>query len=398
VAKPADWEAVMNPTRTTALSAAALSLALVSPAFATDLSDEWPDPLDGSPRLRIELKQWGLGPFEVRDPSILGQLRAAPMARSPRTLEPGVIEVGLRQTQESTFQYADDSTLTDSKGDAVHRLTVDGETRDTHLVFRMGVLPRIELGAELDAVRYQGGGFLDGLIQSFHQSFGMNTMRRDRVRSHSWNVDGVDPDGHHIHLNSGTGVGDAYLSARFLVTEGSDYIPAVAATFSLWVPTASPQFQHAHGTAETLSIDASKRIGQLPIVLYFGGAFTYYDQAAIHGLQLTRQRGMGYFGFEWELTNRVSLVTHFWQESRRERKFYRDTDSVKGNEIQYIASGVKVVPVPGVRVEVGALESFDKSVGGDFGFLANVWVDFGMGGLVDDHKANGTLGATPDGR
>jgi hypothetical protein len=395
---PADWEITMNPTRIIALSAAALSLALVSPAFATDLEDEWPHSLDGPPSERIELNQWGLGPFEVRDPSILGQLRAAPMARSPRTLEPGVMEVGVRETQESTFQYADDSKLTDHEGNAIHRLTVDGETRDTHLVFRMGVLPRIELGAELDAVHYQGGGFLDGLIRSFHQAMGMNTMRRDRVGSHSWDVAVSEPGGHEVQLNRGTGVGDAYLSSRFLVTEGSDYVPAVSLTLSVWVPTASSQLQHAHGTAETLSLDASKRIGRLPIVLYFGAAFTYYGQAAVDGLHMTRERAMGYFGFEWELTDRVSLVTHFWQESRSMRKLYRDTDSQKGNEIQYIASGIKVVPVPGVRIELGALESFDKSAGGDFGFLANVTVEFGMGGLVDDHEVNGTFGTPRDTR
>ena len=318
------------------------------------------------------------------------------MARSPRTLEPGVIEVGLRQTQESTFQYADDTMARDQNGEALHRLTVDGETRDTHLVFRMGVLPRIELGVELDAVHYQGGGFLDGLIRSFHQAMGMNTMRRDHVPAHSWIVEVSEPNGRTISFQRGTGIGDAYLSPHVLVTEGSDYIPAVSLTLSLWVPTASTQFQHAHGLAETLSLDASKRIGSLPIVLYFGSAFTNYDQAAVHGLHMTRERFMGYFGLEWEMTSRVSLVTHFWQESRSERKLYRDTDSVKGNEIQYIASGIKFVPIPGVRIEVGALESFDKSAGGDFGFLANVWIDFGMGGLVRDHTATGTFGASSE--
>ena len=144
---------------------------------------------------------------------------------------------------------------------------------------------------------------------------------------------------------------------------------------------------HAHGLAETISLDASKRIADLPVVLYFGGALTNYDQAAIHGLHLTRDRLMGYLGLEWEVTSRISLVTHFWQESRRETRLYRASDSQRGNEVQYIAFGVKAVPLPGVRVELGALESFDKSVGGDFGFLANVWITFGSGGLVDSESS-----------
>ncbi|HZU97773.1 MAG TPA: DUF3187 family protein [Planctomycetota bacterium] len=376
----------MRPTPITALSATALALALVSPVTASDVEEEWPPSLEGPPTPRIELKQWGLGPFEVRDPSILGQLRASPMARSPRTLEPGVAEGGIRQTQESTYQYADGSSVADRDGASIHRLTVDGETRDTHLVLRLGVWPRVELGAEFDAVHYQGGGFLDGLVRSFHSTMGMGTMRRDRVRAHSWDVEASEPNGRTFSLAHGTGTGDLYLSPRVLLLEGGDYYPAVSMTFSLWVPTASARFHHAKGVAETLSLDASKRLGTLPIVLYFGGAFTNYDQARIEGIQLTRQRYMGYFGFEVELTPEVSLVTHFWQESRREQALYRDTNSQKGNEIQYIAAGVKVVPIPGVRIEVGVLESFDKSVGGDFGFLANVWITFGAGGLVDDRK------------
>jgi len=352
--------------------------------------DDWPPSLDGppvdvkpAPDEEPSLAQWGMGPFEVRDPSVLGELRAAPMARSPRTLKPFELELGLRQTQESTYVYAD-STSRSAGGERQHRLTVDGETRDTHIVFRMGVLPRIELGAELDAVHYQGGGYLDGLITSFHKTVGMGTLRRDMEPRHSWIVQGTQSDGRAVSFGAtGTGVGDLVLTPRVLLLEGGDYYPAVAVTLSLWVPTASSRFEHAHGTAETVSLDASKRLGQLPIVLYFGGAYTYYDQTNVGGLELTRHRFMGYGGFEVEITRRVSLVTHFWQETMREKKLYRGTDIPKGNIIQYIASGVKVSPVQGLRIEIGALESFNKSAGGDFGFLANLWLDFGSGAVTE---------------
>ena len=42
--KPSGWEITMYAARTTALSAAALTLVLSSPAFATDPEDEWPSP------------------------------------------------------------------------------------------------------------------------------------------------------------------------------------------------------------------------------------------------------------------------------------------------------------------------------------------------------------------
>ena len=318
------------------------------------------------------LPQWGMGPFEVRDPSVLGELRASPIARSPRTLRPFELELGVRQTQESTYVYADATPA-----DREHRLTVDGETRDTNLVFRMGVLPRFEIGVDLDVVHYQGGGFLDGLIRSFHETVGLGSLRRNKAPYHSWIVEGVQSDGRRIVFgHTGVGLGDAVLSPRILLLEGGDYHPAVAATLSLWLPTASSRFQHAHGTAETLSIDASKRLGSLPIVVYAGGAYTYYDQTDVQGLELTRHRFMGYGGFEIEVTPKISLVTHFWQETMREKKLYRGTNIPNGNRILYIASGVNLELIPGLRIEVGALESFDKSAGGDFGFLANLWFSF----------------------
>jgi hypothetical protein len=360
--------------------------ALVAPALAAD--EEWPEPLEGPPRIELERpvarkRQWGLGPFEVRDPSVLGQLRAAPMARSPRTLEPGQVELGIRQTQESTYAWGDADR--DSGGERVHRLTIDGETRDTDLVARVGVLPRFELGAELDVAHYQGGGFLDGLITSFHKTVGLGTLRRDHVPAHSWIVHGREPNGNEFQLKGrGLGLGDAYLTGRYQLTEGDDSVPAATIGLSLWLPTSSPRFQHARGLAETLSLDLSKRIGDLPVVLYFGGAVTHYDQADVARLHMTHDRLMAYFGAEWELHPRISLVAHAWQESKRETRLYARTNSVKAqNEVEYIAVGVKVVPVQGMTLEVGALESFDKSVGGDFGILANVWVTLGKGEFGD---------------
>ncbi|HZV02376.1 MAG TPA: DUF3187 family protein [Planctomycetota bacterium] len=361
-------------------------LALPPVARAGTDDDEWPAPLDGPPATTapVELSQWGMGPFEVRDPSVLGELRASPMARSPRTLRPFELELGVRQTQESTYVYADSTDATVG-GRREHRLTVDGETRDTNLVVRMGILPRIELGAALDAVHYQGGGYLDGLITSFHRTVGMGTLRRDREPYHSWIVKGTESNGREIDFgHTGTGLGDAVLSPRFLVLEGGDYHPAVAVGLSLWLPLASPRFEHGHGTAETFSIDASKRLGTLPIVLYAGGAYTYYDAVSVHGLALTRHRFMAYGGFEIEITSRVSLVTHFWQETLREKKLFGGTDIPKGNMIQYIASGIKFTPLTGLRIELGALESFDKSAGGDFGFLANLWFDVDAGAILHE--------------
>jgi hypothetical protein len=320
--------------------------------------------------------QWGLGPFEIYDPFILADLRAAPYARSPRTLAPMGLELGLRGTWENSFGIADDSVLRDpTTGGPLRRFTLDAETRTLDLVARYGIIPRVELGAELRAVDWRGGGILDAMVRQWHRTFGIGTLGRDLVRNNSFTVQSLDADGRRFELpNKGTFLGDAAATLRVLALEGSDVVPAVALSARLWLPTASPGSRHASGTAETFQVDASKRLGNLPLIIYAGGGYTYYDQTSLRGLELERHRGMYYAGFEWEITDGLSFVVHFWQESPRERALFRRSAIPYGNYITYIAGGFKLEPVEGFVLELGILENgIDPNTTGDIGFLFNIW-------------------------
>lgn len=326
--------------------------------------------------------QWGKGPFEVYDPFVLGELRASPYARSPRPLGPLEIELGVRSVWANSFALADDRDLTDpATGSPLHRLTLDAETRSLDLVARVGLIGRFELGAELRALHWRGGGITDGAIRQYHRTVGFGALGRDQRPNDRYLVTGFEPSGARISFDGhGTALGDAAVSVRGLALEGGDYHPAVALGIRLWIPTASPILEHAHGIADTLSIDASKRLFDLPIFVYVGAAYTYYDQAAVSGLHLTRHRGMYYVGIEWAITSSVSVVAHFWQETRRERKLYRNTSIPYGNFITYVAAGVKVEPIDGLTLELGFLENtVDPNTTADIGLLVNAWFRFGLG-------------------
>jgi hypothetical protein len=334
-----------------------------------------------------DLPQWGQGPFEVSDPGFLAQLRLDPYARSPRTLEPGHVELSGRYVMENTSSW-DDDTSAFAPGsfpeEPLHRVTIAAETRDIRFVARVGVFPRVELGLELGAVHWQGGGILDKIIRDWHNLVGTTNTERSHLRRNAYAVQAIEPDGR-VYTAPGplTGLGDGAATARVLALEGSDAWPAVAFTLRTWIPVSNRSFGHAHGTAETLQVDLSKRLFDWPILLYASGAYTYYDECTLDDLSLVRHRFMGAFGIEWEIDPVFSIVVHYMEESRREASLWRHTDIVFGNYLQYIAFGVKIQPVPGFRIEVGAIEHvLDPDVTGTFGVLLNLSWEFDAGALL----------------
>jgi hypothetical protein len=350
-----------------------------------------PDKLDPHAEVPADAEkyaQWGRGPLEVADPFILAELRSAWYARSPRIAKHLELEVGLRAVWENSYGWLDDDTLRlpGSTNQFVHRATLDAETRTFDLVARFGILDRVELGVDFRAAHWRGGGVMDGMVRQFHRSFGIGSLDREQRPNDAYLVAGVEPDGSAFNLKGrGTrGPGDTTLSARVLAFEGSDYLPAVTLGARVWLPTAQQGLDHADGLAETLTIDLSKRLGDLPLILYAGGAYSYYDDCRIQGLQLTRNRGAYYVGIEWEIYSRLSFVVHFFQETPRERQLWRRGQLTYGNYVMYVAAGFKFEPIDGLTLEFGFLENgIDPNTSGDVGFLFNLWWRWGVAGAAD---------------
>lgn len=373
-----------------ALVLALAALGLASPALAGEPARDAGPRADGEPSADAPvveeptLPQWGKGPFEVPDLGLLAVLRLEPFIRSPRTLAPGVVSLGLRSSMENTFSYLYEDVPAPPGQQPPTRITIDGETRDLALVARVGVLPRVELGAELSAVHWQGGGVIDGLIRNWHDLVGVGTLDRNKVHRDSYVFDAREPDGRRVSPPGQlTGLGDGAVSARVLALEGGDLWPAVALSVRAWVPVSNPHFGHARGSAESLQADLSKRVLDLPVVVYAAAAYTYYDECEVGGLHEYRHRFYGAIGAEWEVHRVVSIVAHFFEESPRERKLYRGTRLPYGNFVQYVAFGLELEPIPGLKIETGGMEHiFDPNVTGTFGLLLSVSWEFDAGALL----------------
>jgi hypothetical protein len=315
-----------------------------------------------------ELAQWGRGPLEVRDPYLLALSRLSPWARSPEVLGHGQVEVGLRGMWANSYGFEPG------------RFVVDGEVRQVIAAVRFGLLDRIELGLDLP-YEWRGGGALDGFIEGFHDAFGIPDMSRSDRPKDRYLVAGVESDGTpYGHEHDGYGFADLIATGRVLVTKGSRVLPAVTASIRLRLPTGRPKFQLSDGVDVSLGVDASKRLGDLPLFVSGHVFYTYHAQGRVDGLELYRHRVYVGMGFEWQLVPRVSLVAHVWLETKRERQAFEDrppipdADLAFGDEVAtYYAIGFKFEPVDGLTIEVGMLEDIiDPETTADFGLLGNI--------------------------
>lgn len=317
-----------------------------------------------------EVAQWGRGPVEISDPYILAFYRARAWATTPEVLPHLKGSVALRGVWSNSYGFE------------TGRMAIDAEVRQVETVLRLGILDRFQAGLLLN-YQWRGGGALDGFIESFHKAFGLPNSDRGRRPRYRYLVGGVQADGTTFQLDhKGYGFGDFVLEGRANLLRGGDLLPALTATVRMRLPTGRGKFDLSDGVDWTLGLDASKRLGSLPLVAYVGASYTYHDETRIDALELLRHRGFFYLGLEWEILPILSVAVHAWFESPRETLLWKDragipnTDLLVGNWISYIAGGVKFEPLKGLTFEVGVLENLiDPEVTADFGVFFSVTLE-----------------------
>lgn len=329
-------------------------------------------PASGAPEAPAapkERPQWGRGPLEVRDPFVLALNRLSPWARSPGLLADRSVEVGLRGVWANSYGFEQ------------NRFVVDAEVRQLWSYARVGLWDRFEVSLYLP-YEWRGGGVMDGFIEGFHSAFGLPDASRDERPRDRFLVTGLEQDGSVFALDhQGYGFSDLIIEERSLILPGDARTPALSTTLRLRLPTGRAKFDLSDGVDLSYAIDASKRLGDSPVILYATLAYTYYAHTHVDDLELLRHRFFFSLGFEWEILATLSFVTHVWVESHRERELFddpsrvggADADLTFGNYVTYVSVGFKAEPIPGLLIDVGMLENIiDPETTSDFGLLANV--------------------------
>jgi len=151
-------------------------------------------------------------PFSVFNQSPLLQIYGLPHDTGSDILPTGTFRISLNQDFSSNY------TVTNTPRE---QITLDGETYRVSCGVRYGVASHWEAGVEIPYI-IQGGGFLDGFVVNWHDTFGLPQGGRDRASRNRLNFSYVKDGAQKLRMDhDASGIGDIALSAGFSLYDDS---------------------------------------------------------------------------------------------------------------------------------------------------------------------------------
>ena len=302
------------------------------------------------------------GPFEARDEWLLAQPRLTLPAMSPDGLPAGHMRVSLDLAWGSDFGWQRAPSL---RGPA--DFLVDGEHRTLALDVRRGLTDTVTVGVRLP-LRWRGGGFLDGIIDSFHDVTGLPGGGRPLFPPDQLRVEGLDPALRPVRWTggTGTGAGNAELLGHWAFRPQAAGRWSAALVVRAALPTGSGPFS---GTgAETGAQLVAARTLHRAVDLYAGGGGVASARRTVDAIEYARARGQGFVALEWRPARRWSLVAEVDASTRLVRNLVR----YPGWQA-YFRMGAAVDLSSRWRVHGGFVEGIkSQQATTDFGIVAGV--------------------------
>jgi hypothetical protein len=169
----------------------------------------------------------------------------------------------------------------------------------------------VELGA---TSRVTFGGRMDGLIQGFHDVFGLSQDGRDEVPLNQTDIR-IEPNAHQPGLvldgSDLDGNWQFFLRGALIYTfaHGRDGWPAASLACTLQAPIASRRGYEGGLVDVSLDLSLAQTIGD--VVLYGSAAWTRFGADELYGLHLHRSNWAGLGAIEWRVTSDWSLVVQY---------------------------------------------------------------------------------------
>ena len=271
-------------------------------------------------------------PFYTQNQSPLSRIFGLPAMGEALVLAPGGKD--LRFSLDLANNYAKDAAANES-------ILLDGETTRFGLAFRYGLLKNFEAGIEIPYF-ISNGGFLDGFIINYHDTFGFPQGGRDQAprdrllyQYRKNNTDLLKVD------QSGSGLGDISVNAAWQLYKSGDQAPrAVALRGSVKLPTGDSDRLLGSGSFDgALWLTASDDY-LLPL-----GHLTLFGAAGIMGMtegkviknQQNNCAGFGSLGIGWSPLSWLALKI----QTDAHTAFFRDTDlkELSANAAQLVIGG-----------------------------------------------------------
>ncbi len=285
--------------------------ALGAPTFALEIADE---------------QDWR-GPFRVRSQFPFTLMFLAHTADEARVVSPGELMVdasfdwsntfvgsqGLRRgrkgglaPQPLSEEEFDDFVASTSGREAFF---FDGEVLRTSLNVSYGLSERLQVGVEVPFLAH-GNGYLDGLIQDFHDGVGVGNAGRESFPRDNFQY-ALAVDGQRVfrdEAESGIGIGDTTLQAKVGLLGGRGASSTLAIALASKLPTGSVESFRGSGHADHgVNVLLSSRMSRRGRMHVNAGYVWIGDWGLLPGLK-TSNVYSALAAYEHLTTPRLSLV------------------------------------------------------------------------------------------
>lgn len=242
---------------------------------------------------------------------------------------------------------------------------IDGEW--LFLSSKLSYVPydNIEVGLCIPVVGRMGG-FGDGLIEGFHNSFNLRNAGRDRYPRDEMVIEVNPDDGKKVvYEGSEWGLGDINLFGSWIVTRGGRIMPCTAIELGITLPTGDEDKLLGSGDPGFgMAVLMTKRIGSSRWIANLGASGSYCNRDKTLGIEVNREQFTLLSGLEYEWSSRLSLIMQELMSSPFAKDFY--DLSKPTNELN-----------AGFKLRIGELGTMEFSVQEDL-FNFNNSADFGL--------------------
>lgn len=300
-------------------------------------------------------------PFYTFNQSPLVQIFGLPAAESATIQKPGRFWGLLTSDVANNYSFGDNSR---------EKILLDGESYRTTFAVRYGIADRFEVGADLPLVGYSGGA-LDGLIEGWHDIFGLpqggrKQAPRDRL-DFDYQRDGRD----RLHLaSSNFGLGDLRLNGAWQLYQdaGAASTRAVALRGSLKLPTGSSERLRGSGSTDlalwlTGCDDYLVSQGRMHLALFGAAGLMALSDADVLSDRQNHLVGFGSFGAGWSPRDWIAFKAQLSSHS----PFYRSDLPEMGWTALQLLFGGTLSFTPQTALDIGFSEDVRVSTSPDLG-------------------------------
>jgi len=275
-------------------------------------------------------------PFATNNQSPLIQIYGLPHAEPAAILENGQVSARLTLDVANNFTFLNTDT---------ESVMLDGETYRSTLALRYGYNDRFEVGIDIPYVSHNGG-FLDGFIENWHDTFGLPGGDRDKFPRDRLQYSYRRNNRQLLDLtDSSAGLGDLRMSAGWqLVEEAGERPGAASLRFSLKLPTGdSDKLLGSGGTDLAVSLAGQREfpadIGRVAVFASLGALWT--SDGDVLDQQRQNLAGFGSVELGWEAKNWLALKlqldghTALYQDSSLDQIGSDSMQLVMGGTIEF---------------------------------------------------------------